>query len=163
MKQYCFKDIYWFLDKNQSVALPFIFNNDNTKIKLLENESIIPLGLKQEAKKTCRFTNDIAGEKIAEHLNIELNKDCETIYGSTDLLFSKLYKKLLNPEGCDILKELSDELYFTNSTNQRKTVERFVNNKVVSYNDLKPIIYSLLDIKDKREIIEYTHNQTTKF
>ena len=163
MKQYCFKDIYWFLNNNQSIVIPFIFNANQTKIKLLENESIIPLDLKQGEKHPLWFINRIAAIKLAEHSNIELSEDYETIYDSTDLLFLKLYNKLSNPEDCDMLKELSEDLYFTNTTNKRNVIQRFVNNKIVSYNDLKPIIYSLLDLKDKHEIVGYTHNQTTNF
>ena len=160
MKQYCFKDIYWALD-NKTLATPFIFNSDLTKIKLLENEEIITITEKDDnIEWELYYLKQFAASKIAQ---LSSSDQKPVIYDSTSLIFDKLHNKLLNPEGCDTLKELSTDVYFTNSTNQRKVVERFVKNKLVSYNDLKPIIYSLLNLSDSREIIEHTHNQTTNF
>lgn len=160
MKQYCFKDVYWALD-NKTLVVPFIFNTDHSKIKLLENESIIPITEKEDnIEWEPYYINQLVANKIAQFSNAN-NK--LFICDSISLIFDKLHNKLLNPEGCDILKELSDDIYFTNSTMQRKAVERFVNSKIVSYNDLKPIIYSLLNLSNNNEIVDYTHNQTTNF
>lgn len=162
MRQYCFKDIYWFLDNNQSIVIPFIFNTDQTKIKLLEDESIITITEKDDnIEWEPYYIKQLAANKIAQLSNIDPKSG--TIYDSASLISTKLHNKLLNPEGCDTLKELSRDLYFTNSTNQHKVIERFIGNKIVSYNDLKPIIYSLLNLSNNNEIIDYTHNQTTNF
>ena len=162
MRQYCFKDIYWVLDNNQSIIIPFIFNTDQSKIKLLENESIITITEKDDdIEWTSYYIKQLAANKIAQLSNIDPKSI--TVYDSASLIWGKLYNKLLNPEGCDTLKQLAEDIYITNSTNQRNVVKRFVENKLVSYNDLKPIIYSLLNLSNNNEIIDYTHNQTTNF
>jgi len=162
MNQYCFKDIHWFIDDNRSVVIPFIFNTDRTKIKLLENESIISLELKKDDKYPAWFTERVAAIKIAEYSKIELDRVYEAIYDSTSLLFSKLYGKCLNPKNIEILKKLSVSLQNTNAAYERNVVNRFVDKTLVSYNDLKPLIYSMLNL-DEHEIIEFIHNQTTEF
>ena len=162
MKQYCFKDIYWFVNDNNSIVVPFVFNTDRSKIKLLENESIISLELKKDDKYPAWFTERVAAIKIAEYSKIELDRVYESIYDSTSLLFSKLYGMCLDPKNINILNELSKSLQNTNATYERNVVNRFVDKTLVSYNDLKPLIYSMLNL-DEQEIINFTHNQTTEF
>ena len=161
MRQYCFKDIYWALD-NKTLAVPFIFNSDLTKFKLLEDESIITITEKDDdIEWEPYYIKQLAANKIAQLSSID-NKSI-AVYDSTSLIFDKLHNNLLNPEGCDTLKKLAEDLYFTNSISQHKVVERFVENTLVSYNDLKPIIYSLLNLSNTHELVDYTHNQTTNF
>lgn len=162
MKQYCLKDVQWFIDNNEKVVVPFIFNNGCTKIKLLENEQIIPLGLEQGHRTAWWLTDLIASRKIAEYKNIKLEKEYETVFNSTDFLFTKLYKTCFNPKDCEILKELPELLKNSKSLEERSIIDKFVQLKLATYNDLYSLIYTYLDL-DNHDIVNLTHNQTTNF
>lgn len=161
MKKYCLKDVQWFIDNNEKVVVPFIFNNTRTKIKLLENETIIPLGLEVGHKSALWFTNNLARNKIAEYSKIELNKNYELVYDSTSFLFSKLPNTCF--KNCEILKELAELLKNSKSlVDERTIIDKFVQLKLVTYNELYSLICTYLDL-DNHDIVNFTHNQTTNF